>query len=74
MTPRCSRRAHQRYCILHNWDGKLIYGMVQTSKGDVISIETMLVVGANGEKELEVVSHRLLGAYIFKFSLLHKES
>ena len=48
--------------------------MVQTSKGDVISVETMLVVGANGEKELEVVSHRLLGAYISKFSLLHKES
>ena len=38
--------------------------MVQTSKGDVISVETMLVVRENGGKELEVVSHRLLGAFI----------
>ena len=41
--------------------------MVQTSKGDVISVETMLVVRENGGKELEVVSHRLLGALFLSF-------
>ena len=41
-------RSTQRYCILRNRDGKIIYGMVQTSKGDVITVETMLVVRENG--------------------------
>ena len=65
---------NQRYCILRNRDGKLIYGMVPTSKGDVISVETMLVVCENGGKELKVVSHRLLGAFISVYFYLFTTS
>ena len=50
-----------------------LYGMVQTSKGGVISVETMLV-RENGGKELEVVSHRLLGAFISIYFYLFSTS
>ena len=43
--------------------------MVQKSKGDIITVETMLVFRENGGKELEVVSHRLLGALISVYYL-----